>query len=100
MKNLIFLVVIMLLISGCNNRDKFGFTSSDCGEVYTNCMNKCTQSNKSRAECLNNCDKSRAMCEAVKTKGCMQNCNKNYGKNTSSSEACKKSCIDNKGVSY
>lgn len=100
MKNFAFLFMIMLLLSGCNNESKFGFTSSNCGEVYNNCMNKCIQSNKTRAECLGNCDKSRAMCEAVKTKGCMQDCNTNYGKNTPSSDACKRSCVENRGNSY
>ena len=95
----IFLVILMaIFFAGCEKKATFGFTSSDCNEVYTNCINKCIQTNKSRAECANSCDRSRGMCEAIKVKGCMQNCNKRYGKNTMQSETCKKRCSDNRGV--
>ena len=95
MKKIIFMIVVALLIIGCNNKEQFGFTSSNCNEVYNNCLNKCLQSGKTRVECLSNCDKSRGMCRAVKIKGCMQNCNTTYGKNTPSSESCKRSCASN-----
>lgn len=95
----IFLVILMaIFFAGCEKKATFGFTSNDCNEVYTNCINKCIQTNKSRAECANSCDRSRGMCEAIKVKGCMQNCNKRYGKNTMQSETCKKRCSDNRGV--
>lgn len=96
---IIFLLAVSFLVIGCNNRDKFGFSSGNCSEVYNNCLNKCTQT-KSRVECLTSCDRSRGMCEAIKTKGCMQDCNKQYGKNNPSTEACKNICIENKGISY
>lgn len=95
MKRIIFIIVFALLITGCNNKEQFGFTSNNCNEVYNNCLNKCLQSGKTRVDCLGSCDKSRGMCRAVKTKGCMQNCNKTYGKNTASSESCKRSCANN-----
>ncbi|RDU65539.1 hypothetical protein [Helicobacter sp. MIT 14-3879] len=91
---------IILALNACNKDNTFGFTSGNCNEVYTACMNKCTQANKTRSECINNCDKSRSMCEAVKTKGCMQNCNKNYGKKSQQAEVCKQQCMNNRGVSY
>lgn len=95
----IFLVILMAIVfAGCEKKATFGFTSNDCNEVYTNCINKCIQTNKSRAECANSCDRSRGMCEAIKVKGCMQNCNKRYGKNTMQSETCKKRCSENRGV--
>ncbi len=95
-KNILVLFVIIFII-GCDNENKFGFSSSNCNEVYTNCLNKCIQSGKTRAECLGNCDKSRGMCESIKIKGCMQDCNKVYGKGTASSESCKRSCMNNRG---
>ncbi|MGX2983486.1 hypothetical protein [Helicobacter sp. 23-1045] len=92
----IFLAIfIAVFIVGCEKKATFGFTSSDCNEVYSICLNKCTQSGKSRADCLQSCERSRGMCNAVKTKGCMQNCNKSYGKNTPSAESCKRQCAEN-----
>lgn len=99
MKSIVF-VLIILCFFGCNDRSKFGFSSGDCNEVHTNCLNKCIQSGKQKAECLAGCDRSRGMCESIKIKGCLQDCNKNYGKDSPSSENCKKQCMDNKGVSY
>lgn len=89
------LTLPFLLFLGCD-KSKFGFSSSNCGEVYTNCLTKCTQSGKTRAECLNGCERSKGMCQAVKIKGCMQDCNTNYGKNSPSAEACKRSCAENR----
>lgn len=97
MKYLMFLLIPLLLITACNNRDKFGFSSSNCDEVYTNCMNKCTQGDKTKADCLVSCSKSRNMCYAVKVKGCMQDCNKHYGKDTPGSKRCKQACVNNRG---
>lgn len=96
--NKIFIFFIALVFIACN-KPKFGFTSSDCGEVYNNCMRECIKTN-TRSVCINNCDKSRSMCQSIKIKGCMQDCNSKYGKNTSNSEICKKRCMDNKGISF
>ncbi len=103
MKRFILLAVLgfgAFFISGCDNNKKatFGFTSSNCNEVYTNCLNKCIQSNRTRLDCSNSCERSRGMCEAIKVKGCMQNCNKRYGKGTLQAETCKKRCADNRGM--
>lgn len=95
----IFLVILMaIFFAGCEKKATFGFTSSNCDEVYTNCLNKCIQSNKTRLECSQSCERSRGMCSAIKVKGCMQECNKRYGKNTMQSETCRKRCSDNRGV--
>ena len=93
---LCFLYVIFAV--GCEKKAQFGFTSSDCNEVYTNCLNKCIQTNKTRIECSQSCERSRGMCSAIKVKGCMQDCNKRYGKNTMQSETCKKRCSENRGT--
>ena len=101
MKKFIFLAVLgAIFFIGCDSGKKspFGFTSSDCNEVYTTCQNKCIQSNRTRADCANSCERSRGMCEAIKVKGCMQNCNKIHGKGTLQAETCKKRCADNRGV--
>lgn len=97
---IIMFIAIVFLLNACDNKSKFGFTSSNCNEVYTNCMNKCTQGNQPKNKCLESCDKSRSMCEAVKTKGCMQDCNKVYGKGSQQAETCKQRCINNRGVRY
>lgn len=98
MKNFLF-ILILLFFAACDNRSKFGFSSGNCNEVYQTCMNKCIQ-DKPRNECIESCSKSRGMCQAVKTKGCMQDCNKNYGKNSQQAETCKKRCVENGGNSY
>ena len=91
----IFLAILMaFFLVACEKKAVFGFTSSDCNEVYTICLNKCTQANKPRAECIPSCERGRGMCFAVKTKGCMQDCNKEHGKNTPSAQACKRQCED------
>lgn len=101
MKKWIFLAILgAIILGGCDSGKKspFGFSSNDCNEVYSNCLNKCIQSNKTRVECVGSCERSRGMCEAIKVKGCMQNCNKRYGKGTLQAETCKKRCADNRGV--
>lgn len=92
MKAKIFLVMALIIFSGCDKKATYGFTSSDCNEVYTNCLNKCLQSNKTRTECVNSCERSRSMCFSIKVKGCMQNCNKDYGKDTLQAQSCKNRC--------
>lgn len=101
MKKLIFLaVLVMIIFGGCDSGKKspFGFSSNDCNEVYSNCLNKCIQSNQTRVECITSCERGRGMCEAIKVKGCMQDCNKRYDKGTLQAETCKKRCTDNRGV--
>lgn len=103
MKRFVFLVVVgfgAFVLSGCDSGKKsaFGFTSNDCNEVYSNCLNKCIQQNRTRVECTTSCERSRGMCEAIKVKGCMQNCNKRYGRKTLQAETCKKRCADNRGM--
>ena len=90
--NIFLLVVIMLFVSGCNNRGKFGFVSGNCNEVYSVCMNKCLPVSK-RNYCINSCNKSKAMCGSNKVKGCMQDCNIKYKKATRNAELCKQRCI-------
>lgn len=97
--SILWLFVVMVFINGCNSSSKFGFTSSDCSEVYSTCMNKCTPNSK-RSECINNCSKSKAMCESIKVKGCMQDCNTKYKKGTQNAELCKRRCADNSGISF
>lgn len=97
MKYLVFIAFIALV--GCNDKSKMGFTSGDCGEVYTNCLNRCTHSGRTRVDCLTSCERSRGMCESIKVKGCMQNCNKAYGKDSTSSENCRRTCAENRGAS-
>lgn len=95
MKKMIFLVILgfsAFVSIGCEKNGQFGFSSGDCNEVYTNCVNKCVQSNKSRIECTNSCERGRGMCASIKLKGCTQDCNKNYGKGTPEAESCKNRC--------
>lgn len=94
MKAKIFLVMALIIFSGCDKKATYGFTSGDCNEVYTNCLNKCLQSNKTRTECVNSCERSRSMCFSIKVKGCMQNCNKDYGKDTIQAQSCKNRCSE------
>lgn len=96
MKRFIFLALFgVFFLVGCEKKATFGFTSSNCNEVYTICMNKCLQSNKKRTECTESCERSRGMCAAIKVKGCLQDCNKTYGKNTLQAETCKNNCTNN-----
>ncbi len=78
---------------GCSDSKKKneGFMSSlgDCNVVYTQCINKCKDGPKL---CGDQCEKARGMCNAIHVKGCMQQCNERYGKDSSSSEACKRNC--------
>lgn len=92
MKVMGFLIIFAIIIVGCDKKATYGFTSGDCNEVYTNCLNKCVQTNKPRTECANSCERSRSMCFAIKVKGCMQDCNKNYGKDSLQSQSCKRQC--------
>lgn len=91
---LISLLMAVVFVACGNNDDKkqFGFGSSDCNQVQRNCMNQCAREGKPTSQCMNDCEKARAMCAAIKVKGCMQDCNQRYGKGTSSAESCKKRC--------
>lgn len=56
-------------------------------------MNACIKKgDKTRNRCLNECDKMRGMCKAMKIKGCMQQCNEKHTKGTAQNEACKTRC--------
>lgn len=99
---LLFFGSLVWLLSGCgeDKSKQFGFGSSDCNEVHRNCMNQCTKEGKPMNQCLNDCEKARSMCAAIKVKGCMQNCNQRYGKDSSSAEICKRRCQENDGVAF
>ena len=99
MKKLIILLIslfVAVALIACeksgSKKQQFGFGSSDCNQVQRNCMNQCAREGKPSSQCINECDKARSMCAAVKVKGCMQDCNQRYGKGTSSAESCKGRC--------
>ena len=94
MKNLLFFIsLIGIFYSGCSSQSgKFFNEASDCDKTKQSCMKKCREQGKSQNVCTNECEKLRTMCNAIKTKGCMQDCNLKYGKNTPTAENCKKSC--------
>lgn len=98
MKKLINIILGILFFVGCWDNNKFGFISSNCNEVYSNCMNKCVKKGLKRSDCFNSCDKSRGMCASIKVKGCMQDCNSKYKKGTQNAEICKQRCVDNNGL--
>lgn len=91
---IIFLFCIGIFVFyGCSKEEKnFLYNSSNCNDVKRDCLNQCRNEGKSQAICLNECEKVRGMCAAVKTKGCLQNCNSQYGKGTQAAEQCKKRC--------
>lgn len=87
---LLFCFGIVGSVSGCSKDDKsFLYNTSNCNDAKRDCLNKCRNEGKGQAICLNECEKVRGMCESVKTKGCLQNCNLQYGKGTPSAEQCK-----------
>lgn len=97
MKNLFILLTLIgfgLFIAGCEGggRQSFGYKSSNCNDIKQDCLDKCRKDNKSQKSCLTECEKVRGMCEAVKTKGCLQDCNMKFGKGTQEAERCKKRC--------
>ena len=96
MKSLFILLTIVwfsLLLVGCEGgRQSFGYKSSNCNDVKQSCLDKCRKDNKSQNLCLSECEKVRGMCEAVKTKGCLQDCNMKFGKGSQEAERCKKRC--------
>ncbi|TLD83501.1 hypothetical protein LS70_004900 [Helicobacter sp. MIT 11-5569] len=98
MKKLLFLlnfVCILGFLSACGQGgdDKaFLYKSSNCDDTKRDCLLKCRKDGKGQARCLDECEKVRGMCEAVKTKGCLQDCNARHGKNTPIAEQCKKRC--------
>ncbi|MGP1450183.1 MAG: hypothetical protein ACTTJS_03535 [Wolinella sp.] len=98
---LLIVAIFSLVLVGCEDKSKqFGFGSGDCNEVQRNCINQCSRSGKSSAQCINDCEKARAMCAAIKVKGCMQDCNQRYGKGSQGAEYCKKRCQENGGVAF
>ena len=92
--SIVFIVCIVGFLGACSKgEDKtFLYSSSNCDEVKRDCLAKCRKNGKEQSKCLMECEKVRGMCEAVKTKGCLQDCNKTYGKNSASAEQCKKRC--------
>ncbi|WP_146745201.1 hypothetical protein [Helicobacter monodelphidis] len=98
MKKLICIILLcggLAFLAGCGSSDSkgFGFRSSNCDVVHSDCMSQCSRDKtKNSRSCLDECEKSRAMCNALKVKGCMQKCNDQYGKKNSSSDACKRNC--------
>lgn len=100
MKKLLFamsIIGITCFLSACGggNDQNFLYSSSDCNEVKRECLHKCRLSGKGQNLCLTECEKARGMCEAVKTKGCLQDCNLRYGKDSPATEQCKKRCQNN-----
>ncbi|TLD85618.1 hypothetical protein [Helicobacter sp. MIT 05-5294] len=90
---LLFCFGILGIFGGCSKEDKnFLYNTSNCNDAKRDCLNKCRSEGKGQAVCLNDCEKVRGMCEAVKTKGCLQNCNLQHGKGTAAAEQCKKRC--------
>ncbi|CAM2892950.1 hypothetical protein [Helicobacter burdigaliensis] len=96
MKKIVLLIISIgiLSFSGCssNNDNNLVYGSSNCDEAKRICLNKCAKQGKSRRVCLDECEKARGMCEAIKVKGCLQDCNLQYGKGTSAAEQCKLRC--------
>lgn len=89
----LFYVGMVGSLNGCSSENKsFLYSSSNCNDAKRDCLNKCRLEGKGQAICLSECEKVRGMCEAVKTKGCLQNCNLQYGKGTQAAEQCKKRC--------
>lgn len=96
MKTLLFLfsfICIIGFLGACSSGEQsFFYKSSNCNDVKNDCLIKCRKDGKRQRECLESCEKARGMCEAVKAKGCLQDCNTQYGKNTPAAEQCKKRC--------
>ncbi len=89
---ILILVFVAFFAVSCEKKATYGFSSGDCNEVYTNCLNQCTRQGKPRGECVNSCTRSRGMCNSIKSKGCMQNCNKYHGRGSKQAENCKRQC--------
>lgn len=92
----IFLLILLMgmILSGCSSQSgNFMFTSSDCNQVYKECMSKCIkEGKKTRAQCEADCYKARSICRSIKIKGCMQDCNKRYEPRSQQNEICKQNC--------
>lgn len=96
MKFYVFLSIFfcVFLVSCSNERKKdFFLGSSDCEVAKTQCIKKnYNHSDKTRTQILKECENVRAMCEAVKTKGCLQQCGMNFNKETKEYERCQERC--------
>lgn len=92
----IFLLTLLvgIILSGCSSQSgDFAFGSSDCEQVYRDCMTKCVKDGKkTRAQCETDCYQARAICRSMKIKGCMQDCNKRYESGSQQNEICKRNC--------
>ncbi|EEO25612.1 hypothetical protein [Helicobacter winghamensis] len=90
---ILFGFVAVLFFGACSGENNsFLYKSSNCNDAKRDCLIKCRKDGKGQTRCLEECEKVRGMCEAVKTKGCLQDCNTRHGKNTPASEQCKKRC--------
>lgn len=89
----IFTFLVGIILTGCSSQSgDFAFGSSDCGEVYKDCMSKCVRGGKPQTQCHDECYKARAICRSLKVKGCMQDCNKQYERGSRQNEICKRNC--------
>lgn len=96
MKKLLFLLSLVFIIGflgACSGgNESFLYKSSNCNDAKRDCLIECRKNGKGQTKCLEECEKVRGMCEAVKTKGCLQDCNIRHGKNSPAAEQCKKRC--------
>ena len=92
---IIFLTSIIIFFNACSSENKNGFmmNSSDCEVIKSQCIKKAYSNNdKSRAQIMQECETARAMCEAVKTKGCLQQCNLDFKKGSQEYARCQEKC--------
>lgn len=97
MKSVVVLALFVgFLVVGCDGCDGYGskaqskgFMSNlaDCSAVYTNCVTECKG-----PDCADRCENARGMCNVQRVRRCMQQCNVDFGKNTSSADTCKRNC--------
>ncbi|MDE7317531.1 MAG: hypothetical protein K2N12_07380 [Helicobacter sp.] len=91
-KFLVLALCVGFLAIGCEDKSqkKTGFVTNlnDCGAAFNSCMSECG----SGRNCVNKCEQARGMCNSLRIRGCMQKCNEQFGKGTSSAESCKKNC--------
>lgn len=90
---LIFLGLFVAFACGCGNNKPAGpFKSSDCQENKNYCITECKKKGGKLSDCANTCEKARGMCQAMKIKGCLQDCNIKFGKGTTSANQCQDRC--------
>ena len=91
---LLFIAIFFNACSSEHNKDFFlNIGGSDCEVVKSQCVRENHNNReKSRAQIMQECETARAMCEAVKTKGCLQQCLVDFEKNSPEHERCKERC--------